>query len=153
MNLHGEQERPEDIDKTFKEIIEEHGFRLEEHTTQTEDGFILTVFRVTNSDGNVPKDAPVAFMQHGILDSGETWCMDAEKSPCFRLINAGYDVWMGNNRGTKHSRTNTHLTPESDAELYFDYTFYDLGKLDAPAQIDYVLEQTGKSSLSYIGHS
>ena len=36
---------------------------------------------------------------------------------------------------------------------FFDYSFYELGKYDAPAQIDYVLKVTKHAKLSYIGHS
>lgn len=41
----------------------------------------------------------------------------------------------------------------SDAKAYFDYSFYELGKYDAPTQIDYVLKKTGHKKLSYVGHS
>jgi len=43
-------------------------------------------------------------------------------------------------------------TPE-EAGLFFDYSFYEMGKYDLPAQIDYVLSTTGVKTLSYIAHS
>ena len=36
---------------------------------------------------------------------------------------------------------------------FYDYSFYELGKYDAPTQIDFVLKETGKEKLSYVGHS
>ena len=47
------------------------------------------------------------------------------------------------------------LNPDDpeDAEEFFDFSFFEMGKYDAPAQIDYIRNYTGKDKLSYIGHS
>ena len=34
-----------------------------------------------------------------------------------------------------------------------DYTFYEMGKYDVPANVDFVLKQTNNTKLSFIGHS
>ena len=99
------------------------------------------------------KGAKVAFLQHGLFADAYTWIMHGAESLSVVLAKQGYDVWMGNNRGNQFSRQNINLDPQSDAAQYFDYSFYELGKYDAPTQIDYVLKQTGHSKLSYIGHS
>lgn len=49
------------------------------------------------------------------------------------MAHAGYDVWFGNNRGTKYSRKHVSLKEDWDFSKFYDYSFYELGKYDAPA--------------------
>ena len=44
-----------------------------------------------------------------------------EKAPAFQLLRAGYDVWIGNNRGNSHSIFHNVYTPK-DIE-YYNYSF------------------------------
>lgn len=59
------------------EQINSYGYRFETHKITTEDGYILTAFRIP---GKLQEPAPVAdgkktpiYMQHGLLDDGGTW--------------------------------------------------------------------------------
>ena len=53
--------------------------------------------------------------------------LNKEKSPAFRAAKAGYDVWLGNNRGTIYSREHDTLSATKDYSKYFNYSFYELG--------------------------
>jgi pimeloyl-ACP methyl ester carboxylesterase len=66
-------------------------------------------------------------------------------------VDAGFDVWVANSRGTVYSRGHTKLS-QADKE-YYNYSFYEMGKYDTPGMIDYILEHTGEKKLSYIAHS
>ena len=67
------------------------------------------------------------------------------------LANAGYDVWLGNSRGNKHSRRHTKYNPDKD-KLFWEFTFQDLADYDLPAVFTYVSNYTNQK-LHYIGHS
>jgi lysosomal acid lipase/cholesteryl ester hydrolase len=76
---------------------------------------------------------------------------DPELAPAFQIARAGYDVWLGNNRGTKYGLKHTTLSTDSDE--FWDFDQETMGMHDLPAIIDHVLAQTNSTSLKYIGHS
>ena len=92
--------------------------------------------RVKNK--NLKLGAPVVFLQHGLFSDATFWVANREKSVAFQLAKAGYDVWMGNNRGNLYSRKNMNISPEKEPAQFFDYSFFELGEYDAVAQIDFV---------------
>lgn len=63
----------------------------------------------------------------------------------------GYDVWLGNTRGSQYSRD--HLTLSPDDPRFWDFSFSLIGPNDISATIDYVLLETGFSQVNYVGHS
>ena len=67
---------------------------------------------------------------------------EAEKVPPFVLAEQGYDVWLGNNRGTRYAQYHTELSPEN--EKYWQFSQEELGLHDVPTFIDYILETTGQ---------
>lgn len=72
--------------------------------------------------------------------------------PAFMLADEGYDVWLANHRGNKHSRNHTVLNPDSDSQ-FWNFSWHEIGVYDLPASIDYILNITSKSKLHYVGMS
>lgn len=68
------------------------------------------------------------------------------------MLEAGYDVWLGNNRGNIYSREHRWYTTSDDQD-YFGYSFQEFARYDLPAMINHVLSNTGHKSIAYIGHS
>lgn len=70
------------------------------------------MFRVNKT--TTPGAKPV-FLQHGLFGDGVVWMLNKEKSLAFVLASAGYDVWLGNNRGNQFCRTNNliNITTET----------------------------------------
>ena len=73
-------------------------------------------------------------------------------APAFRLAEQGYDVWLGNFRGNTYSRAHLSLNPDVDND-YWRFTWDEMARRDLPAMLDYVMEQTGKEKIQYVGHS
>lgn len=148
-----------DVGKGMVEIVASKGYACEEHFVTTDDGYILGVFRIP-AGRNEPPPAPgsktakpVAFLQHGLLDSSYTWVNNfPTQSLGFLLADAGYDVWFGNSRGNFYSRRHTHLDPDKDA-AFWAFDFDEMALSDLPAMLQYVQEVSGAKTLSYVGHS
>lgn len=88
-----------------------------------------------------------------MIDSADCWVMHHPNvAPAFQLVRAGYDVWLGNQRGTKHSMEHLTLDYRKDRE-YWLFSFTEMGEYDDPAMVDYVRQHTRVEKLTYIGHS
>ena len=57
------------------------------------------------------------------------------------LADQGYDVWLGNNRGTKWSQA--HVTLDKSQKSFWNWYQEDMGRQDIPTFIDYILDNTG----------
>lgn len=82
--------------------------------------------------------------------NAEDWVVNriSEENLPFMLADLGWDVWLGNNRGSIYS---SHVNyTEADAE-YWNFTFADMGKYDVPALVDYIIDVTGHSQITYFG--
>jgi pimeloyl-ACP methyl ester carboxylesterase len=63
----------------------------------------------------------------------------------------GYDVWMGNVRGNRYALEHTTLNPSESA--FWDFSWDEHALIDLPSMVDYILETTSTTKLSYVGHS
>lgn len=135
----------EDVHMNITHLILKYGYAVEEHDVSTSDGYLLMMHRI-------PSNGSVVLLMHGFLGSSDDFVVAGPQAGlAYLLSNAGYDVWMGNARGNKHSRRNMHHRP-SEAK-FWDFSWHEIGCNDLPAMIDYVLHATGKEKLKYIGHS
>ncbi len=67
------------------------------------------------------------------------------------FANAGYDVWLGNSRGNKHSRRHVSLNPDKNAS-FWEFSFQHMADYDLPAVFSYIHKLTNQK-LIYFGHS
>ena len=148
----------------FTDLCALFGYYAEEHVVQTADGYLLGVHRlpyakgeehsgslVNAGNGGIRK--PVVYLHHGLLMNSEVWVCITEQERClpYALVEQGYDVWLGNNRGNKYSKKSTRMSPTS--QEFWNFSIDQFAFHDIPDTINYILRTTGQSSLSYIGFS
>ncbi|XP_075162069.1 lipase 3-like [Haematobia irritans] len=138
--------------------ITRHGYPCEDHKVTTSDGYILTMFRIPKSHRSLQKTAqlesnrPAVLLMHGTQCSSDMWVLNGPNDGLpFMLADGGFDVWLGNVRGNLYSRNHTNLSPSS--REFMDYSWDEIGQMDVPAKIDYILEKTSQKSLHYVGFS
>jgi gastric triacylglycerol lipase len=110
------------------------------------------MYRVQKKATTIKDGLKPIILQHGLIDSSDTWLTnDEDKAPGFMLANKGYDVWLGNSRGNKHSRNHTTYNPDKNKE-FWEFTFQHMADYDLPAIFSYVNKIT-RQKIHYIGHS
>ena len=145
--------------RDFGELCEVHGYTHEEHVVLTKDGYLLNLHRLPSKRGEkssrpgTSTGKPVVYLHHGLLMNSEIWvCLtDRERALPFVLVESGYDVWLGNNRGNKYSKKSMHHGPNESK--FWDYSMDEFAWHDIPDSIHHILGVTKVQSLSYIGFS
>ncbi|XP_063262566.1 lipase member M-like [Prinia subflava] len=130
-----------------------HGYPSEEYDVMTEDGYFLSLNRIPHGKGDAGlsgSKAPVLLVHGFCLDGGDWVDNLPDNSLAFVLADAGYDVWIGNNRGNSWSRRHHNLS--IDSEEFWDFSFHEMAMYDLPAMVDFVLVKTEQRKLFYVGH-
>ena len=144
----GYRKDPDDRNKNVQQIVEENGFKFQAYNVTTDDGYINGLHRIVPEK----QGAPAILLQHGIEDCAIEWVINSpDMAPAFLLARAGYDVWMGNNRGTIYSQGHVNLNASDSA--YWDFDFEEMGLHDVPAFVDFITAKTGHAKVTYVGHS
>ncbi|KFA80997.1 hypothetical protein S40288_00764 [Stachybotrys chartarum IBT 40288] len=146
----------------FVELCRLWGYEAEEHIVQTKDGYLLGLHRLqwrkgeegqkVNSGGTSLRKK-VVYLHHGLLMNSEVWVCQTDEKRClaFELVERGFDVWFGNNRGNKYSKKSIHTSPTSVE--FWNFSIDEFAFHDIPDSISYILDTTQQRSLSYIGFS
>ncbi|KAL6600313.1 hypothetical protein ACP70R_045113 [Stipagrostis hirtigluma subsp. patula] len=128
------------------------GYPCTEHTVETDDGFLLSLQHIPHGKNGLADNAgPPVFLQHGLFQGGDTWFINsAEQSLGYILADNGFDVWIGNVRGTHWSKG--HSTYSVHDKLFWDWSWQELAEYDLLAMLSYVYTVT-QSKILYVGHS
>ncbi|CEM15804.1 unnamed protein product [Vitrella brassicaformis CCMP3155] len=127
----------------------------ERHSVRTSDNVRITMHRIVKSSKNKSntredeKPAGVVFLQSGITETSFAWVFNGGKdSLAGQLVAAGFDVWLGNNRGTPFADMSDCTGDDKDG-----WSFEHMAHYDFPEMIEYVLAFTGEESLTVLGQS
>lgn len=112
-------------------------------------GYNLKMFQIIGDDlGNeLLGEKGSVMLHHGMYSDATDWLVRGtditQSSTAMQLAAAGHDVWLTMGRGRQYSRTHLWLDPDSldlaVRDLYWDYTFEDVGREDIPKFIDTIL--------------
>ncbi|KAK4538526.1 hypothetical protein CDCA_CDCA18G4551 [Cyanidium caldarium] len=137
-----------------RELVEVRGYPCEEHVVETEDGYLLTVFRIPHGrrGDDIPQARRPVLLMPGFMESCEIWvCRASHLALPFLLAERGFDVWLANLRGSKygcyHRRYGTRTVQ------FWDFGLDEMAHHDIPATVDYILGCSDAKSVDYIGFS
>ncbi|KAI8129748.1 Lipase 3 [Lucilia cuprina] len=141
---------------TTADRIADHGYPAETHRTITEDGYIITMFRIPYSHKlqNAKQYRPIVLIQHGLFSCSDAWMFNGpDDGIAFLLADAGFDVWLGNARGNTYSRN--HTSRSTNHPYFWRFSWHEIGHYDLAAMVDYALLNNGQGqkAIHYVGHS
>lgn len=118
---------------------------IEERFVTTADGLKLAMWRLPQNESTAAVAVRPVLLMHGLEASSRDWFdgLNAQALP-YMLWRAGFDVWMGNNRGNFLSNRDC---------VVWNWTVIEMADYDLPRMIEEVLNTTGAEKLSYVGHS
>ena len=98
------------------------------------------MFRLAGPIGNYPVHRTASqsvLIMPGLGMSADSWFPSPEygEPMPIKLYEAGYDVWLGNNRGTSHGLRHVMHHHEEDAEKFWNWSFAEMGTRDIPAML------------------
>ena len=141
----------------WTEACDRFGYEWEPHVVETDDGWYLTVFRITAVKGKpLPFDSskPPILIQHGAGHASFDWLNFNPLGPTIigQLAERGYEVWAGNNRGTLYSNVNRNDDTWTLKE-HWDFTWADMGTHDIRKFVERMIEVTGQPKVTLMGYS
>ena len=69
-----------------------------------------------------------------------------------QLADMGYDIWLGNNRGTEYSQQHKTLSAVDDPE-FWSWSWAEMGIYDDSANITFIKQKAKQDKIFYIGYS
>uniref|UniRef100_T1JGF4 Partial AB-hydrolase lipase domain-containing protein n=1 Tax=Strigamia maritima TaxID=126957 RepID=T1JGF4_STRMM len=150
--------------------IQHYGYPMETYHVTTPDGYILTVQRIIHK----PKTTgckPVLLLP-GMSTTSSVFVQFSNSLSCryfqgllwgfavcknvlhtciilaFYLANKGYDVWLGNLRGSL--QYSHHVKYSQLDSKFWDFSWEEMGDHDVPSTVDYILHKTNHTELPII---
>ncbi|XP_030765384.1 lipase 3-like [Sitophilus oryzae] len=149
-----------DVGLSFAEQVKRHGYPIDIHEVITEDGYILSLFRIPygirgNNYQNRTENRSAVLFLHGMGGFPANWIsLGPKDSLTYYLADRGYDAWIMSTRGVDSPLQRKHLLYDWNDDMeYWDFSLHDIGVYDLPANIDYIRKYTKQERIFFVGHS
>ncbi|KAJ3437795.1 lipase [Anaeramoeba flamelloides] len=146
------------MEQLFLDLVKSHTkqfknmYEVDLHHIETQDGYILSCFRLENTEVSGQDTKPAVLLQHGLCDNSFSWVINGiENALAYQLADAGYQVYMNNTRMNGVSMK--HKTFSRHSNYVWKFGFQHMAAFDIPAVVNYITETTGLETISYVGHS
>ena len=111
------------------------------YEVQTDDGYILRMFRITGSRGesNERAEKGPLLLIHGFASDSITWFDRTDQEALAvgsQLHEEGYDVWMANMRGSRRSRRHITEDPDDSDDEFWEFDQADMAEGDIKAMVE-----------------
>ncbi|KAF6202137.1 hypothetical protein GE061_004535, partial [Apolygus lucorum] len=142
---------PKSVNVTaIRDLIEGLGLLYESYSVTTEDGYILNLNRIVTPKMVKRRDRGVPILLvNGLFMHSEAWLVQGlvDSNIAGTWAKKGYDVWLGDQRGSIRSMKHVNLTMQQPE--YWDFSFHETGVYDLPAFIDFIEKSTGHHRMMY----
>ncbi|CAH0547941.1 unnamed protein product [Brassicogethes aeneus] len=137
----------------FVEAAAMDGYVAENHEVTTDDGYILGIHRLPYKKNSTVVNKNPVLIVPGLTGTSDCFILLRENgSLAYTLVDQGYDVWLPNPRGNKHSNKHVRFDHKVD-RAYWEYTMLEMGYYDMASTVDYITNVTKKDKITGIGHS
>lgn len=151
----GSPQQPPELNLDPAELIKYWKYPVETQTATTQDGYILNLYRIPKGrNDNSSKDVkrPVVLLLHGFETSAADWLINRpDQSAAFIFADAGFDVWLGNFRGSRYARK--HQNWDSTTTMFWQFSLDEQIKYDLPAMINTVISLSKANQIYLVAHS
>ncbi len=114
---------------SIKDVVARNGYPFKRYQVVTQDGYILRLDRIPR-----PEAIGVVYLQHGVFDNSFAWVSSGTQSLAYRLHDMGFDVWLGNLRGTTCADNGRrHLNENLPSRDYWHFSLNEHAMFDFPA--------------------
>ncbi|CAI5757220.1 unnamed protein product [Candida verbasci] len=143
--------------KDISEIVSVSGYRIKEYVVTTNDGYLLVLHKLeSKTPTNQAPPKGIVYFHHGLLTCSELWVLGSEhnKTLPYLLLDLGYEIWLGNNRGNKYSRK--HLKLSASNPKFWDFSLDEFSYFDIPNSLNYIqnyYNDLQDNKIIYIGFS
>lgn len=107
-----------------KSIVKSNGYTIEEHSIETEDGYILTLFRIPYGKNGTETNSKPVLLHPGLGASADVYLsLGPEKGLGYILADQQFDVWLLSPRGTTYSKKNIYIDEKLNKKEFYDFRY------------------------------